>query len=215
MTLIIKSYTSQMTYDITDAEKMQAEKALLAFDYLLKYLRKIDDHMDIMYTPFKDNADISTEEVIKFRAALRRYRDKVIENFNNLKVIAFKCITLMQTFSSDTQTSKLMKSFISSIEDIETQVNNFSELFDNLKSKTFVADVVKIIDLIKKELDQLKEIVDGRIKAHIKTNILNKTWADSLNDESKIDMNAPTPIFLELNKERQELLGLSNDEDKK
>jgi uncharacterized protein (UPF0335 family) len=204
-----------MSYDITDAEKAQAEKALVSFNLLLKYLQKAKDHMDIMYVPFKDHPDISPEEVVKFRAALRRFRDKVIENFNNFKVIAFKCVTLMQIFSSDTQTAKLIKSFISSIEDIESQVNKFSELFNNLKSKDFITTVVQSIDLIKKESDQLEEIVDGRIKSHIQTNILNKTWIDSVNEDLKIEPKTPTPFLLELNKERQELLNLVDEDDKK
>src|ERR1019366_9363245 len=132
--MIKHSYSVQLTYDVTDAEKAQAEKALIAFDFSSKLLGVAKDHLNIMHTPFKDNNDISTEEVIKFRAALRRFRDKSIENFNEFKKASFKCIALMQLFSSDTQTSKLIKSFISSVEDMEKQVNKFSESFNDLEN---------------------------------------------------------------------------------
>ena len=204
--MIKKSYSVQMSYDTTDAEKAQAEKAILAFNYTLKLLRTAADHLDIMYTPFKDHPTISSEEIVKFRAALRRFRDKVIENFNNFKIAAFKCITLMQVFSSDTQTAKLIKSFISSVEDIEKHVNKFSETFDNLESQNFVSDITKIIKEIKKEIDQLEDIIDDRIKTHIQTNILGKTWIDSVSDELQMNVEKKTPLLIELNKERQRQL---------
>lgn len=205
-----------MSYDVTDAEKAQAEKAIIAFNYALKMLRSAADHLNIMYTPFKDHPDISDQEIIKYRAALRRFRDKSIDNFNNFKIAAFKCITLMQIFSSDTQTAKVIKSFISSVEDIEKQVNKFSELFDNLESKTFVAEITKLVEDIKKEIDQLEEIIDDRIKSHIQSNILGKTWIDSISDELQINVEKKTPLLIELNKERQkELNQLTNDKNNK
>lgn len=205
-----------MSYEVTQAEKAQAEKAIIAFNHSLALLHQASDHLNIMLTPFKDHPDISTEEIINFRAALRRFRDKSIENFNNFKIASFKCITLMQLFSSDTQTAKLIKSFISSVEDIETQVNVFAELFDNLESKDFVAQVVKIIEGIKKETDQLEQIIDDRIKSHIQTNILGKTWVDSVSDELQINVEKKVPLLVELHKERQnQLNNLSKEREKK
>lgn len=214
--MIKRGYSTQMSYDITNDEKMQAEKALMAFDYALKVLNLADQHLNIMFVPFKDYTDVKPEEILKFRAALRRFRDKAIENFNNFKVAAFKCINLIQPFSSDTQTAKLIKSFISSVEDMENQVNSFSKLFESLESKDFVAKVVQIIDGIKKEIKQLNQIVEERIKNHIQTNILGKTWVDAISKELQINVDKKTPLLIELNKERQKELGqvLKNKEEK-
>lgn len=201
-----------MTYDVTDAEKAQAEKALIAFNTALKLLNQASDHLNIMLTPFKDHPDISSDEIMNFRAALRRFRDKSIDNFNAFKIGAFKCITLMQMFSSDTQSAKLIKSFISSVEDIEKQVNKFSELFNNLESKDFVAQVVKIIEGIKKETDQLELLIDDRIKSHVQSNILGKTWVDGVSNELQMSIEKRTPLLIELNKEREnELNNLSKE----
>lgn len=208
--MIKKGYSAQLTYDITDLEKAQAEKALLAFDYTLKLLRLSSDHLNIMLVPFKDHPEIPEKEVVKYRAALRRFRDKVIENFNNFKRYSFQCVSLIQTFSSDTQTSKLIKSFISSVEDIEKLVNKFSGLFDQLDSKDFISEIVKETEQIQKEIEQLEELIDGRIKTHIQTNILGKTWVDSVSNELQINVENKTPIIIELNKKRQEELNHLN-----
>lgn len=204
--LIRKSYSVQMSYNISDAEKAQAEKALLAFNSALRLLTIALDHLNIMAIPFKDHPDIPAEQLIKFRAALRRYRDKCIENFNNFKLTAFKCITFMQPFANDTQTAKLLKSFISSIEDIEQQVNIFSDLFNNFKSKDFITKSVQALDSIKKEVNQLEEIIDDRIKSHIQKDILGKSWVDDISNELEMKVEKKTPLLVELNKERQEEL---------
>ena len=52
----------------------------------------------------------------------------------------------MHLFESDTQTLKLMKSFISSVDELEAKVNVFASLFDDLESKSFPQDVVQAIE---------------------------------------------------------------------
>lgn len=207
-----KAYSIQMSYEVSDAEKAQAEKALIAFNQSQKLLKLAADHLKIMQTPFTDHPDITTEQILKFRAALRRFRDKSIENFNNFKIMAFRCITFMQMFSTDTQTVKIMKSFISGIEDIEMQVNDFADLFNDLESKTFVHNMVKIIDTIQKECEELDDIIDDRVKSHIQSNILGKNWIDGVSDELQMKVEKQTPLMIDLFNERQEQL---NDINKK
>lgn len=187
-----------MSYDVSDAEKMQAERSIMALNYTMKLLKVATAQLNIMYVPFKDNPSISPEQILEFRAALRRFRDKAIENFNQFKVGAFKCISLMQMFSSDTQTVKVVKSFINEIEDIEAEVNEFAELFDNLDSKTFVDDIIKNIEAILKECEELENIVNNRLKNHLQTNILGKNWVDGVSDKLQMKIEKQTPIMMEL-----------------
>ena len=197
---------TQLSYDVTDAEKAQAEKSLIAFDRSKKLLVIAINHLNIMYTPFKDHPDISEEQIHKFRAALRDYRDRVIENFNQFKNMAFRCITLMQIFSSDTQTFKLMKSFISSVDDLEDDVNDFSEIFNDLKSEDFVKNITASIDAIKKDTEEIKEIIDDRIKNHIQSNILGRTWVDGVSDSLQVKVEKQDPLLIDLFHQRQEML---------
>lgn len=200
----IKVYSIQMTYEVPSEEKDRATKIVVYFDRLLKISDFCNEHLDLIYTPFKDNPEMSPEQVFKARAALRRYRDKVADNFNIFKRQAFKCFALMQPFSVDTQIVKLTKSFVLCIDDIEKQVNRFIELFSNLESKEFGQAVVKSIDSIKKELAELNQIIEDRIISHIQNNILARSWVDTVSDELQQKVENKVPLAVELVKERNE-----------
>jgi len=204
--MIKKSYSVQMSYDVSDSEKQQAEKALLYFKAAEKFLMQAADHLNIMKTPFKDNPDMTPEDVMKARAVIRRFRDKAIDNFDKFKRIAFDCVNLMQTFESDTQTLKLMKSFIAAIDDLEVSVNQFSELFNDLHSKDFIKNVVTFIESIQKQCDDIDEIIDERIKSHIQTNILASSWVDSVSNDLQMKIEKKTPLIVDLYNQRQEQL---------
>jgi len=204
--MIKKGYSVQMTYDVSNSEKMQAERALLCFNHALKMLDMASNHLDIMKTPFKDNPEMAPEEVQRARAAIRRFRDKSIENFNEFKIAAFKCVNVMQIFSSDTQTLKLMKSFISSIDDLEVKVNDFAAVFNDLDSKEFAKTVVTSIENIQKQCEEVDEIIDERIKSHIQSNILAKSWVDAVSDDLQMRVQKRTPLILDLFNKRQDQL---------
>lgn len=204
--MIKRAYSVQMNYDISDTEKMQAEHAILCFNHADKKLKVASDHLNIMKTPFKDNSEIPPKEIMNARAAIRRFRDKAIENFNDFKVASFKCVNIMQPFSSDTQTLKLMKSFISSIESLETKVNNFADLFADLESKDFVQSIVSSIEDIQKQCQEVEEIINERIKTHIQSNILAKSWVDSVSDDLQMKVQKKTPLIMDLFNKRQDQL---------
>lgn len=201
-----KAYSIQMSYEVSDAEKKQAEQALLCFSTALKILQQAYDHLNIMKTPFKDNPEMSPDEVMKARVAIRRFRDKVIENFNNFKEVAFRCVNSMQTFASDTQSVKLMKSMITAIDELEVKVNNFAEVFDDLQSKDFAKDVVSGIESVQKQCDDIEEIIDERIKPHIQNEILATSWVDSVSQDLQMKVEKQTPLIMDLYNKRQDQL---------
>ena len=207
---IKRAYATQMTYEVSNAEKVEAERALLYFNSSSKLLDKASNHLDLINTPFKDNQTISPDDIFKARAALRRFRDKSIDNFNDFKVIAFKCVNVMQIFTSDTQTLKLIKSFVSSINDLEVSVNNFVNLFNDLESKDFQANIVKSITSIKKQITELSEIIEQRVKTHIQSNILAKNWVDSVSDDLQMQIQKRTPLIIDLVNERENQLNSLN-----
>lgn len=203
------AFNIQMSYTVSDAEKQQANKALIYFKAAENTLLQASDHLNIMLTPFKDNSDIKPEDIEKVRAVIRRFRDKAIENFDEFKSLAFKCVNIMQIFSNDTQTLKLMKSFISSIDELEVKVNAFAKLFNDLQSKDFTAEVVKSIEAIQEQCSEIEEIIDDRIKGHIQSNILATSWVDSVGNNLDMKIEKKTPLIMDLFNSRQEQL---NDE---
>jgi chaperonin cofactor prefoldin len=195
-----------MTYDVSDAEKQEAERAIIYFNSAIKLLALASDHLNIMKTPFKENNDITPESVMKARAAIRRFRDQAVKNFNNFKIVSFKCVRSMQIFMSDTQTVKLMKSFINSIDDLENKVNDFVKLFDSLDDQDFSKNVVAAIEEIQKQCEEINEIADDRIIDHIRTNILANNWVDSISSELQTKIEKKTPLIVDLFNQRQEQL---------
>jgi hypothetical protein len=204
--MIKKAYSVQMSYEVTDEEKHQAEKAILYFNHAARLLNGASDYLNLMKTPFKESPDISPEEIMKTRAALRIFRDRAVKQFNIFKYASFKCVKSMQHFSSDTQTLKLMKSFISSIDDLQIKVNKFVELFSNLQDKDFVKNIVENIESIQDHSETIDSVIDERIKPHIQNNILASNWVDDVSNELQIKLNKKTPIIIDLFNKRQEQL---------
>ena len=201
-----KAYAVQMSYDVSDQEKKEAERSIICFNAAVKQLDMASDHLNIMKTPFKDNPEMAPDEVMNARAAIRRFRDKSIENFNKFKEYSFKCVQIMQGFASDTQTVKLMKSFISSVDELEIKVNDFADIFNDLESKDFAKNIVSAIESIQKECDDLHEIIDERIKTHIQTNILATSWVDNISTDLQMTIEEKTPLIIDLFNERQDQL---------
>jgi len=204
--MIKKAYAIQMSYNVSDDEKRQAERVIMCLNSAKRELEKASVHLDVMKTPFKDNPEIKPNEIMDARAAIRRFRDKSVDNFNSFKHIAFQCVNLMQMFASDTQTIKLMKSLISSIDDLQNKVNKFVDLFDNLESKEFVKNIVESMEAIQKQCESVEEIIDDRIKNHIQSNILATSWVDSMSKELQIKIEKKTPLILDLFNKRQDQL---------
>lgn len=201
-----RAYITQMSYSVSDEEKMQAERALLHFDHAIKQLQLASNHLDLMKTPFKNNPEMDPKEVMKARAAIRRFRDKSVENFNLFKRSAFQCVKLMQDFSNDTQTVKLMKSFITTVNDLETKVNEFVELFSDLETKDFANNIVSSIEEVQSKCDDIEELVDDRIKDHIRENILATSWVNSVGNELEEKIEHKVPLVLDLYNKRQDAL---------
>lgn len=200
------AYANMMVYEVSDAEKDQAEKGLRWFNHCLKVLEQADAHLNLIHNVFKKNADLPIEKIFEHRSMLRIYRDKVADNFNLFKKTAFKAYVVMQPFTSDTQTDKIMKSFVAGVEDIETQVNRLIDLFSNLKSTDFSKGLVAAIDNIKKEIAQFKQIVDDRVKMHIQTNILSRNWIDGISNELQEKVEKKSPLVMQLVDERTKMM---------
>lgn len=195
------AYQVMMSYPVSDAEKYQAEKSIIFFNQAEKKLDQSSKYLNLMLTPFKENPEMDAKEVEVIRAALRRYRDTAMDNFNQFKILSFKCLNSMNIFSFDTQTSKLLKSFISEIEVLEPLVNEFSDVFSNLEDKDFAKKIVNKIEEIQNQASQISELINQRIKKHIKENILSKNWTSQF-QKKELNLKPVEPLLVQLNKEQ-------------
>ena len=99
-----------------------------------------------------------------------------------------------------------MKSFITSIDDLELKVNDFADIFADLQSKDFPKDIVKSIEGIQKDCEEIEQIIDERIRDHIQNNILATSWVDSVSNDLQTKIEHKTPLILDLFNGRQEQL---------
>jgi len=197
---MFKRSSTELTYEISEKEREQAQKVVQSFEKTMRSLTKATEYLNIMHDPFQKNPSISTDQILKYRAAIRRFRDTAIENFNEVKIDAFRCISGIQIFTSDTQIAKLIKSFVISIEKLEKKVNKFAYLFLKLKSETFVQDIVKSIEEIQQESSQIKSSIDERIKPYIEANIIGDVWVQTMESKLNEKIDRQKSIILEIEK---------------
>ena len=99
-----------------------------------------------------------------------------------------------------------MKSLISSVDQLEASVNDFSNLFNDLQDKNFTKNVVSAIETIQGQCDEIDQIINERIKSHIQENILATSWVDAISNDLQTKIEEKTPLIMDLYNRRQEQL---------
>lgn len=201
-----QAYSTQTTFDISDEEKQIASQAINIFNEVIGLLQKSLDHLDIIYDPFYKYQNLQSNEVIEYRVALRRYRDKIRENFQEVLGKTHKAVVLMGEFSSDTKTRELLTSFMEEMDDIKDQVNYLLQVFSDIGSVNFRNGILNGIDNVRKQSAQAKQLLNERILPHIETNILAKNWIGNIVDENDNRVYQRSPLVVRLFKERNEAL---------
>jgi len=201
-----EAYSVQMRYDVPDAEKLVAEKAETYFKQLIEHIKDLSKYLDLIYEPFKKCQSTDGEMLVQYRKTFRQYRNMVQKKFSNILRKAHKCVALMNEFSVDTATEELMDSFIGAIKEEEQYIDTFVSIFSNLNSPDFRNYLVSTVDSIKKQSNQIEQIIKDRIFDHIDTNILAKNWATSVSERLKEPKIERVPLVVQLYRERQEAL---------
>lgn len=201
-----KAYSVQMNLNVPDSEKRVAEKAEEYFEQLLTDITKISEYLDIIYVPFSKHENLDTEMMVDYRRTFHQYRDQVKIKFTNIMKKSYRSIALMNEFSVDTATEELMNSFIGSIRELEKYVDTFVSIFSNLSNPEFRNYLISTIDSIKKQLNQIRQLITDRILDHIDNNILAKDWAKNLSERFEEPIQERVPMVVQLFRERQKAL---------
>jgi hypothetical protein len=203
-----KAYSLQMHFGVPESEKRIAEKAEEYFEQLVANLQDIKDYLDLIYIPFQKHQNIDMEMVTEYRKTFREYRDQVRLKFRKIIKMAYKCVALMNEFSTDTATEEIMESFIGSIRELDKYVDTFVSIFSNLNSSEFRNHLISTIDSLKKQMNQIEQLVKDRVLEHIDGNILAKNWAKNISDrfEDSEPIEERVPLVVQLFKERQKAL---------
>lgn len=195
-----------MALDVPSSEEKIAQKTIRYFNMLIKKITAFDRHLDILYNPLKSHENVSEKSVIDHRAAIHRYRDKIKENFEEIKNIAIHCLQSFNYFSTDTHISELIRTFNDSFDDVENSLTILLQALDNWQDKEYRAHVMQSIENTKKQAIQVKKLIEDRIIDYINTNIYAKNWTDNLDDELKMSIKEREPYIKQLYKERESKL---------
>lgn len=198
--------TIEMSFDIPDSEKQEAQSAADEFKKVISSLDAAKKHLNLMYEPFKDASDIPPDAVYEFRGAIFRYKEQIKENFNKVKAMSFKAIMRLNYFATDTHITELINTFRDSIGDVEKQVNVLLDILDDLKSKDFKNNLIKGIDAIRKACFEVEKLIKERILDYIDSNILAKDWMTNTGDELQTEIKIRVPYITQLFEERQKAL---------
>jgi hypothetical protein len=206
MSLLKNAETIEMSIDIPDSEKKIGAKISSRLEKILTKLNFFEDHLDIIYNPFKKYNVVSQESIHKYRGSLWDYLQQIQINIDNIKEMVVLTIGDLKVFSSDTHINELISTFTDSFGDIEELVKSLTDIISDWDSDTYKEDIIKEIDLIKQSIEEFKILINDRIIDHINTNILCKNWLEDLDDHMKENINESKPIVTKLYREREEKL---------
>ena len=201
-----KAYSIQMHFGVPESEKRIAEKAEEYFEQLISGLQDAKDYLDLIYVPFQKHQNIDMEMVTDYRKTFKEYRDQVKLKFSKMVKKAYKCVALMNAFSTDTATEEIMESFIGAIRELDKYVDTFVSIFSNLNSSEFRDHLISTIDSLKKQMNQIEQLIRDRILEHIDSNILAKNWAKDISEDNSEPIEERVPLVVQLFKERQKAL---------
>jgi dGTP triphosphohydrolase len=200
------AYSIQMSFEVPDSERRVAEKAEESLENLLSQMKLGVEYLDLIYQPFNKIQSVDTKQVSEHRTILRKYRNEIKKKFDKIMKRAFRCMVLMSEFSTDTDTEEMMSSFMEAMKDVERQVDNLLAVFENLNAKEFKDHLVAAIDAVRKQVNQVRQLVNDRILEHIDTNILAKNWMSDLSERYEHKVQNKLPLVVELFRERQQAL---------
>lgn len=197
----------EMSFEIPEAEKKEAQ---LACQYLEQVINAIDhatDHLDIIYQPFKQAPQLSPEAVWEYRGAIRRYKEKINENFSKVKVISLYALNHLNLFSSDTHILEINNSFRDSVEELSEKVESLLDVLDQMKDVNYKDIVIQAIEAVRQAGDKTEILIKERALDFINSNILVKNWTTDLSQDLKLELKKKEPYISQLFKERQDALG--------
>lgn len=180
-------YQNRVTFKVPMREKKKAKLALNELNELAeKTLTSFIDHLDLMYEPFTEYSGITPEQASEATIHINNFASVVEENLTKVKKSLYKVMKLLEEFDSDTKIYSMLNSLDDSINMIDLSVTSFSDILLNKKESTdFQENAIKAIEIVKKEIAQLKQLITESITSYIKDNVIMENWTTEIEEEIK------------------------------
>ena len=101
--------------------------------------------------------------------------------FEIFKVL--KNVKILQNFESDTDISSMLKSLDKLLDNLKLNQEMLDKLLSQEKTDDFQKNVIKSIELSKKEIAQLKQLISERIIPYLNKNILGNNWSSDIQED--------------------------------
>ncbi len=196
----------EMSLDVPDGDKKIARKIVQKLQQIIKKIELFNKQLDIIYNPFKNNNDVSTDSIVENRGTIRRYRDELEKIFTEMRTLAYITLQEMNYFNIDSHIMDLIKTFTSSFNDIDESVNILLENLDDYKSEKYKDNVISTIENAQKQCGQFESLIKERIVKHINDNIIASNWYDGISETVQTSVKQNEPAIIRLFKEREEQL---------
>lgn len=196
--IVKHAYSIQMSSDISDDDRLAAKSAEDGFSMVLAQVRKASEHLDYIYIPFSKLDVLDSDVVVDNRVSLRRYRNQIHKNFEDIFKASYLSVAQMSRFSTDGAVEELMRSYISDVRDLEKSVNYLLSVFSSLNSSEFKDSLLESIMGVKKQCAKIKQLINDRVLEYISTNILAENWENLVSDKVDVNIANKSPLLVEL-----------------
>jgi len=172
----------EQSYPISFEDKQAAENIKELAESMDSVIDNINKELELIYTPFKNNPNVSQKEIWDNRGQLRNYIKEINDHLNKFKEYGIQTLKWLKHFEPDTNFTSITNAFEKASEDLNLQFERLSDVVKNIDNPDLPKGLVTAIDNIKKESAQLKSIIDTRLISHINDNILpnQNIFTDSL-----------------------------------
>jgi HPt (histidine-containing phosphotransfer) domain-containing protein len=184
---------------VPESKKNYAIKAVTYLKKLDKKLNYFNDYLDKIYNPFKEYSEVSEESIVDHRGAIHNYCEEIQQLHDELKDLSSTIVYSLKIFEYDSDFLELTKSLTAEFEDISNLINELCDCLVDYESTEYQENVVKTIELLKENIDKIKESINDRLIDHINKNVLKKSWLDDIENKERVE---DEPLISKLYKER-------------
>ncbi len=196
----------QMSFEVPKVEREMAIAVVKHFEHVEVILDNANNHLDVLYNPFKKHPNISSDLLHEKRGLLNRFVQQSKDNFEEVKRRSLLAIQKISYFDSDTAIYDMMEAFRNSIQELEKLIVEVYDLLEDYRAEDFVSKLITAIDSVRTQIVEVENLIKDRIIDYIDTNILVKNWMTDKGEELNLSIQQKTPAMVSLFEEQRKAL---------
>jgi hypothetical protein len=181
---LFKHADQQISFKVPPSEVKKAKQAIDLFDDIANiHIVKFNDHIDLLYQPFTDYKGVKPEQAVDASMHFKIFIDTTKSRLTDLKNKLIKALDILEDFSSDSNIASMLNSMSDTINNTDKQINLLENVIEELNTEDFQENIIKVLEAIKKEVLQLKQLIVESVIDYIRTHILQQDWTTEIKEE--------------------------------